>query len=584
MAEIFLPNSVRDKINNRDLSTGRGSYISKAVYFGGSSVDAQSYQIVGSKQLYEDPFSENMLYGEALQIPPFRLEQLAFLAEVEPTHGAALSQKVSDIVASGVRFIHKNPEAGPTEDIDQKVDLQRWWDGLFDDFTPLEILQAVQSDYEALGWGILEVARDLNGIVRKLYHVPAHTVRAHRDSWRYAQIRSGNVVWFKKYGIQDDILLRSGIRASQRTPPENKANELLIFRRPSRRSTWYGIPDYIAAVGHIMMATAARDYNILFFENAREPRHLIIITGLEEIVNDTIEDLALNLRTQVKEPHRNLLLPIVGDAKVTIEKMALPTNDLHFRAMMEETDKKILLAHRVPPDRVGIVPRGRGSTGGEAIDRIYKDGVISRGQELLEDRLDRFIEVEYARARGISPEQIRYAVDLEELDLTDEAADASIVIELCKTNMITINEARIRLKMKPNDIFGNMTFQEWLSHAAAAGAAGAGGAGASPTGVDPTEQPGVDGSPMPITQSMAGGAQNVGTQPHDNQANLQVGGGLPLMPLGKATKSLFQQRQERDQMMELIDRMSDRLEDTIYEAVTSIDSPDWAKKLTNGTH
>lgn len=415
---------------------------------------------IKSQQLTEDPFTTLTGYGETLRIPPYSLEQLVFLAEAHPVHAAALEQKASDIVAGGPIFI----PASEVEEADQAQlrAVSKWWEGLFEDFTPIEVLQALQLDYETTGWGILEVARDAQGRVGRLFHIPAHTMRAHADGIRFAQIRQGRQVWFKRWGREGTFRATSGQRAGDDLPPEKRANEVLVFRKPSRRSTWYGIPVYISAVGWILLATTSRDYNILFFENAREPRHIFFLMGLDEDVEETLEDLEQQLRTQHKDPHRNLLLPLTGDAKVEMHRLALQQNDMHFTRLLERTDEEIFIAHRMPPDRVGVVKRGfLGGSVANVMNRIYKDSVVARGQDVLEDRLNRFLLKEYPKATGDA--DLQWRMDFEDLDIADEAADTDIVVAQVKNSILTLNEGRQRLGLPARSEFGDRTLAEYLA-------------------------------------------------------------------------------------------------------------------------
>lgn len=445
-----------------------GGRLLKAIAF---SADGEASSL-GSTQLPEDAFTKLAGYGGTqLQVPPYPMEQLVFLAELQPVHAAALEQKVLDIVGSGPQFV--GLESGKDGPVDQRAALERWWSDLTEEYTPLELLQAVWSDYETTGWGLIEVVRDIKGAVRRLYHVPAHTVRAHQDTQRFAQVRGARIVWFRRWGLPDaeQFSRSTGRPVPQQTDATKLASDLLVFRKPSRRSTWYGIPTYISAVGHITLAVAARDYNVLFFENAREPRHLIIITGLEEDVEGLLGDLVEQFKTQMRDPHRNLLLPIVGDAKVQIEKMALPQNDLQFAALLDRMDGAILVAHRVPPDRVAIPNRGAlGGTAAAITNAIYKEGVVSKGQRLLEHRLNRFLRVEWERMAG---QAIGWQASFAELDIVDESADVDIVTNLVRTNLLTLNEGRVRIGFAELPAFGQKTYQEWIAeHAAQKGGDG----------------------------------------------------------------------------------------------------------------
>lgn len=434
-----------------------------------------------------DPFDHISGYGDYLRQPPYSFERLTDLSEAHPIHSAALEQKVTDTIADGFDL---SPNTGEDEaDEDQRDAILSWWEEQFEEFTPIEVLSAMWTDYVTLGWGFLEVVRDTSGIVRRLYHVPAATIRPHRDGWRFAQIRAGKTVWFKRWSadetLQDITLLASnGKRAPEGTSQEKIATELLVFRQPSRRSEQFGIPGYVSSIGHLVMATAARDFNIKFFENHREPRHLVILTGHDEDVDEASKTLQSVWRDQVVgKPHGTVVLPIQGDANVTIERMADPQNEMQFTAMMEHVDNQVLVAHRVPPDRLGLAKRGfLGGTVANVVNQVYKDGVVSRAQAVLETRLGRFMEMEFARFAGIDPSAVQWRVDFEDLDIADEAADTEVAVALAKSNLVTLNEARARIGMPPHDDFEGRTLADYLVWLGApSGVAASVGAPYSPT-------------------------------------------------------------------------------------------------------
>lgn len=452
--------------SNEDLEPRKGGHIVKIV-----ALDSQTGLQVAQypSQQITDPFTSSGLYGQSIQQPPFVMEQLVMLAESHPIHAASIEQKCSDIIASGVQF---GPiESGADEDkIDEdkmkseKALLEEWWESLFEEFTPLETMIAMHTDFETVGWGALEVVRDIKGIVRRLYHVPGHTIRAHRGGRIFAQHRYGKFVYFKRWGTEDDtpILAANGHAAPKSTKIDKIANELLIFRKPSRRSSWYGIPTYVSGIGHITLGIAGRDFNVKFFENFREPRHLIIFTGLDEDVDQASADIEEVWKIQLRgEPHHNVFIPLTGDTKVQVIKMGTPMNEMHFARMMEITDGEILVSHRMPPDRLGIQKRGfLGGNVAQVTNAIYKDGVVSKGQAMVESRLQRFVDIEFQKST--EKEAIHHEVTLEELDITDERMDADISIAYAKSGLFTLNELRIRLGEERHEPFGEMTLPEYL--------------------------------------------------------------------------------------------------------------------------
>jgi PBSX family phage portal protein len=420
-----------------------------------------------SKQLLEDPFIGLAGYsdGSIFTRPPYPLEQLVVLAEKHPVHGASLEQKAMDVVGKDVEYasLVDNPDDA------QRDDLKAWLEELPENETFTEVLHSMQLDYHTTGWGLIEIARDIDGIVRRLYHVPSHTVRAHRDNKRLIQIRNARTVWFKRWGVgleDTPVLAANGRRAPEGTNFDKLANEMIVFRKSSRRSTWYGVPNYVSAIGHIALAVAARDYNIKFFTNAREPRLVFVVSGLEgedEEIDAFMDELEQSLKTQHNEPHRNLVIPLVGpNANLRIERLTAIQNDMHFTKLMEQTERDILIAHRMPPDRIGASLRGMlGGNVAMNINRIYKDAVVGPEQLVLKDRWNRFTRAEYTKAKGVGEGELQWELSFESLDMTDETADTMNVLTRVRSNAVTLNEARDLWGMDPRPDM-DVTLAEWL--------------------------------------------------------------------------------------------------------------------------
>jgi len=404
-----------------------------------------------SSQLPENPFAGQM--GSGLQEPPYRLEQLVYLAEMHPVHSAALEQKTMDIVGKGWEWV---PRDADHADETYKDELNDWFESLsFDEELDMrEVIWATELDIETTGWGLIEIARDPSAIAKRLYHVPAHTVRAHRDGWRLCQIRDSRKVWFRRWGAP----LRNGkevmvdattgaITVSKK--PSNPANDLLVIRRPSRRSDWYGIPGYISSIGWITLALAARDDNLFFFSNRREPRWAIILTNLADDP-DLEEDLRRSFQVDLRQPYRNLLIPITGPGTINFQKLTDNRLEGSFEKLSERADKAIMVSHRVPGERIANADVG--SLGGNIVpeaSRIYKEAVVAPGQELLNNRLNRFIEIEYSKFLGNEPELLPWKLEMDDLDLGTDREELDLAAIAFHSNMITLREARAKIKLEP---------------------------------------------------------------------------------------------------------------------------------------
>ena len=437
---------------------------------GTGSEDLERLSEFPSKQLLEDPFRNIVGYGTTIQMPPYSMEQLVLLSEAHPPHSASIEQKAMDVIANGPKLRPLRDDAPP----EQEEDIYKWLEEITEQQTFIELLNSVWLDYETVGWGMFEVARDLTGVVQRIYHVPAHTVRAARSGLLYVQIRQGRQAWFKRWGVDVasgqplrtvPVLMSNGRTAPQNTGFDKLANEMLVFVKASRRSSWYGIPGYISGVGYITLAIAARDYNVKFFGNAREPRYIFVVSGLagkDEEIDQFMDEFEEQLKTQHKDPHRNLIVPLSGEAKLTVERLTAVQNDMHFTKLMDVTDSRILQAHRMPPDRLGTIQRGfLGGNVSVSINRIYKDAVVTPAQAILADRLERFIRTEYALARGLQEDSIAWRVEFDAPDVSDQTADIANATNLARTNMITLNEGRELVGMGPRDDM-NMTLAEYL--------------------------------------------------------------------------------------------------------------------------
>ena len=449
----------------------------KVVGFGDSGETAEW----GSKQLPEDPFAGQYIgqQGDVFVAPPFSLEQLVFLAETHPTHGSAISQKTADTVGGG--WFWTDP-TGLQEKGKPVLELDEKFKALAGEGTMLETLTAAWLDWETVGQGYIEIARDANGKVRNLYHVPAHTCRTAPDGKRIAQIRNGRTVWFKRWGLKnpDGTPNKTELTIDGqwvRDPASNKkqrANELLVFRSHSRRSSYYGIPEWVSSIGWVALALAARDYNILFFKNKREPRWLIMLTNLEDDGGDLMEDLKQAFTVDLADPHRNLVVPIEGEGKIEVKKMSEEMTEGSFERLILRCDNEILVAHRVPPDRVAIGgTMSRGPLGGSAAattNRIYKEGVIAPRQAMLADRFNAFLHAEFGEFKD-------HFIKFHEVDLSERQQCVDEAVNLFKNLIMRLDEARQHVGLKP---LGGEDGKKFFTDLAAGSGAGAAPGAAMP--------------------------------------------------------------------------------------------------------
>lgn len=443
------PAKVREAVNKA--KEGADGRVLKVLYLDdkGESVGDWS-----STQLPENPWAA-ISQTTALVEPPFSMAQLTFLAEMHPIHSAALEQKAADTCGKGWQWEAEDPDIA---DEDLRDAMEDWFQSLApDELDMRELISTAWLDEETCGWGLLEVARDTQGKAVRLYHVPAHTVKAHKNGFALCQVRDNRKVWFRRWGATDisgqrvEVNIKSG--SITNVPDNMKANDLLVIKRPSRRSTWYGIPGYISAMGWITLALAARDDNLYFFANRREPRWAIILTGMSDDT-EIEEDLRRAFTVDMKQPYRNVMVPIAGkDAKVDFQQLSDTKTDGSFANLGERADKAVMVAHRVPAERLANSTVGAlgGNVASES-NRVYKEGVIGPSQGVLNSRLNRFIAVEYALAQGQTPkpgDKPVWKLKMDDLDIRSDREDMDQALILFHGDMITLREARHRLGLGP---------------------------------------------------------------------------------------------------------------------------------------
>lgn len=399
----------------------------------------------GSKQLPSDGFSK--LYGEfGLVRPPYRLEQLLELKESNPLHAACIEQKSADIAGLGWSWV---PALGVERPSDgQRRLLEELVATCNPELTFRELLQAAWDDYETLGWCALEVVPDRKGRPVELHHVPGHTLRAHSDRVRFAQLRDERLVWFKRFEAEGEFRLDTGEPAAG-LADESRAGELIVIRKAGGRSVYYGIPAYISALGGIVGSLAVRDFNINWFSERTIPDALMVIEGAD-VSPELAQELKSFFAVDARGKHAKLcILPVPsglgGEVRVRLERLMSEVKDASFRLYRQDNALEICIAHRVPPYRIGWPVMGSmaGSTAREMTE-IYKRSVVAPGQELLEHRLHQQLF-----RRLFAPGELQWRWKLAEIDLTDQLADLEYGVKGVQSGVLTPNEARRVLGLAP---------------------------------------------------------------------------------------------------------------------------------------
>ena len=357
-----------------------------------ANVDPQS----GSKQVPAD----ELLVGQSILDPKYNPYYLVQLLDLYTYHAACVEAVAVD--STGISYTLKPVEG--VEPVDaEKTRLEE----VLDNSTPSinTNLQRMVYDRRAIGYGALEVIRESTSKsdIKRLKHIPAHTLRRHTDLKRVVQVNNGKKVWFVIYGKNYDkdgnpcdVDADTGDFHPYNTlPPERKANEILWSMEYAPGTDYYGRPPIISCLGSIKGDISAVRYNNSFFENYGMPKFAITVTGdfadYDVDVDDPEYDYTQTLRYKIgeqireviKNPHSAICITIPsegeeGNVDLKITPLSVQTEEGHFRLYRKDTRDEVLHSHHVDPSRLGIYDAGS-LNGGNSDNTMasYKYGTVA---------------------------------------------------------------------------------------------------------------------------------------------------------------------------------------------------------------
>ena len=391
-----------------------------------------------------DPLSVNGYSLFEVVIPPYNLEYLSRIYEINAAHHSAVNVKVSNVVGLGYDFketyrtLDKIEDALDSPDKLQKLrkklsksksDLREYLESLNDEDSFSEVMKKVMTDLETTGNGYVEVGRTSTGRVGYIGHIPSHTMRVRRMRDGYIQIVYNKYTYFRNFG-------------ETATPDpmgnDTNPNEILHLKKYTPTNTFYGIPDVVSATNAIAGDEFASKFNIDYFENKAVPRYIIVVKGAK-LTADSERKLLEFFHTGLKgKNHRTLYIPLPADndnAKVEfkMEPVEADVQDSSFKNYRAENRDQILMAHRVPISKVGM-PDGVSLASARDADKTFKEQVCRPSQDFVEDKINQIIK----ELTDI------FVLKFNELTLTDEDTQSRIDERYLRTQVLTPNDVRVR--------------------------------------------------------------------------------------------------------------------------------------------
>jgi hypothetical protein len=345
--------------------------------------------------------------------------------EHSAAHNACCSVKARDVVGGGFRL--DSPERGPAvpqavlDDIGECIDAS------------LEELIDACRDWEVTGWLGLECqpAQDSSRLYR-LNHIDSWTLWPRLDGQGYVHERDQRSTEFAPLGMVD--------------PQRN----MLAWLNNNHwfRSSFYGVPDVVSVLLQIETAWQALRYNLDFFARRGGYRWMLLLesppgSALADAGSDArlIRQINYTTRQTGKDGDADLVSIPIGSRKATLQRLDADVQDLDFGSLLQRYRDDILMAHAVPPLKVGIVETGAlgGNLGQEQL-RAYRDNVVAPKQR----RWNRFLREVIRVWWGVD---VRFEFAPVELDEFVQLAPQ--VVSLVMAGVIDRVEARGILGMKP---------------------------------------------------------------------------------------------------------------------------------------
>lgn len=400
----------------------------------------QRGQDAGTKRVETETVTAYNAFESVL--PPYNLEYLAKLYEISSPHYAAVNAKVSNIVGLGYKLVESPKTKRRLEDMDGeqakltevRKRLARAKDRLMDTLesfneedTLQEILIKVWRDYETTGNGYVEVGRKRDGTIGYVGHIPSVTLRIRRKRDGFVQIIGREVIFFRNFG---------DTTTANPFGNDDSPNEIIHIKKYSPSSTFYGVPDIVAATDAIAGNKFANDFNLDYFENKAVPRYAIISKGVK-MGSATQSNLLSFFETGLKgQNHRSIYIPLPADTdkqKVSLEMKPIEagTQDSSFNNYRKANRDDVLTVHRVPITKISIGDGVNLAVARDA-DKTFKEQVCGPEQRTLEKKFGNLVS-EITDA---------FEFKLNEMTLTDADTQSKIDERDIKNQIKVPNEIR----------------------------------------------------------------------------------------------------------------------------------------------
>jgi PBSX family phage portal protein len=316
-------------------------------------------------------------------LPPFEPLVLLELVQTNNTLNQCIEAMEVNVDGTGFDIVpfDKNTEIDPDEEARAYAFLDQPYPGE----SLVSIRRKLRREIESVGYGYLEVLRNMKGDIVAFRNIQTHNVRMVKldepvliqttvnrngedvdlEMWvrerRFAQrVALKTLVYYREFGTTRQVDRNNGKWETESTQIEwqNRGTELLMFGVNPDVRTPYSLPRWINQLPSVVGSRKAEEQNLQFLDSGGMPPAIIFVQG-GTLAKDTSDQLKAYLSGQNKNKYRAVVveaqsasgsLDSAGNVKVTVERFgSAKANDAMYLQYDERTEKHVRAGFRLPP-------------------------------------------------------------------------------------------------------------------------------------------------------------------------------------------------------------------------------------------
>ena len=389
--------------------------------------------------------------------PPYDPLRLYSLSFTNNTLLQAISVMEVNIDGTGHQIAHRDGEEAGNEG--KIAEIRGFFSETYPNRSITTIRRKLRVDMETLGYGFLEIIRNVGGQISLINHVDAAYIRLLRlgaevdlekSVYRNGQevpvrIRAAERIfvkiaekevfrhyskgyvpykkYYKEFGSKRRLDADTG-RWEDEQEVKNNATELLMFKVHEDSESPYGMPRWINNTPSVLGSRSAEEYNLEFFDSGGLPPVLLMLQGAS-LDTEARQQLLDYLAGKAKNKHRGLFLEMFSNSgdinataksSVTVERFGHERMaDAMFMKYDESTARHVRTAFRLPDLYFGLNQNYNYACYDEDTETLTDQGWIKRS-EYKEGMKVAQVDPETAEMSFVSPSGLS-VYDVQDVDM-----------------------------------------------------------------------------------------------------------------------------------------------------------------------